>query len=64
MGLMRTALWTVFFLACTFIFTVFFEHGFSLTKFPAHAKNEWATLQKLYWSKIERSKQDSLNLGR
>ena len=64
MRLLRAVLWTVFFLASTFAFTVFFEHGFSLTQFPAHSRKEWSTLRKLYWSKIERSRQDSLNLGR
>jgi hypothetical protein len=64
MGFVRPVLWTALFLASTFAFTVFFEHGFSLFNFPQNAKKEWSTLQKLYWSKIERSRQETLRIGR
>jgi hypothetical protein len=64
MGYLRVLLWTTLFLFFTFSFTVFFEHGFSVAQFPSHARKEWATLQKLYWAKLERAKEDTSRLGR
>jgi hypothetical protein len=64
MRFLRPVFWTALFLACTFAFTVLFEHGFSLRDFPTNARKEWAILQKLYWSKIEQSRQESLRIGR
>ena len=57
MGLIRTLFWAAIFLAAAFFFTVLFEHGPGNLK--ENAKTEFATLQKMFGTKVEKRKDDS-----
>lgn len=57
MGLIRTLFWFALFLVATFAFTVLFEHG--PTDFAKNAEKEYALVEKMVNTKLERKKDNS-----
>jgi hypothetical protein len=61
MATLRSLFWFALFLACTFAFTVLFEHG--PTNFADNAKKEYDYLSQMVGAKPERKKDESDKIG-
>lgn len=51
MGLLRTLLWLVLFVVCTFCWFVLFEHSFQFRTFVTDAKDEYRNLMEMIQGK-------------
>lgn len=61
MAAIRTLFWFALFLACTFAFTVLFEHG--TTDFEKNAKKEFDYLSEMVGAKPAKKKDESDKVG-
>lgn len=61
MAMIRSLFWFALFLACTFAFTVLFEHG--TTDFEKNARKEFDYLSQMFGAKPEKKKDESEKLG-
>jgi len=61
MATIRSLFWFALFLACTFAFTVLFEHGPS--DFQNNAKKEYDYLSQMVGAKPQKKKDESDKIG-